>query len=148
MSLEGTSQPQYFLIEPSRQANSIIIETIDQKTSVPTQKNVKPTLHSLGRFLGKSLNFRELKTFTIGRNQRRSRHFPFLKPTHSVIPYVLGLRATNLQKWTLLSPFCIRITCSASFAFCLSLVFYLLYLPRYCNQRRNKFPPPPRQNRR
>ncbi len=39
MSLEGASQPQRFLIEPSRQANSVIIETIDQKTSVHTQKS-------------------------------------------------------------------------------------------------------------
>ncbi len=39
------------------------------------------------RFLGKSLNFREFKTFTIGGNHSRSRYFPFLKPTHSVILY-------------------------------------------------------------
>jgi hypothetical protein len=37
MSLEGTSQPQCFLIEPSRQANSVIIKTINQKTSVLTK---------------------------------------------------------------------------------------------------------------
>ncbi len=39
MSLEGASQPHCFLIEPSRQANSAIIKTIDQKTSVRTQKS-------------------------------------------------------------------------------------------------------------
>ncbi len=39
MSLEGASQPQCFLIEPSRQANSVIIKTIDQKTSIRTQKS-------------------------------------------------------------------------------------------------------------
>ncbi len=39
MSLEGARQPQCFLIEPSRQANSVIIEIIDQKTSVGTQKS-------------------------------------------------------------------------------------------------------------
>jgi hypothetical protein len=39
------------------------------------------------QFLGKSLNFRELKTFAIGGNHSRSRYFPFLKPTHGVIPY-------------------------------------------------------------
>jgi hypothetical protein len=39
MSLEGASQPQCFLIEPSRQANSVIIKTINQKTSVRMQKS-------------------------------------------------------------------------------------------------------------
>jgi hypothetical protein len=39
MSLEGASQPQCFLIKPSRQANSVIIKTIDQKTNVRTQKS-------------------------------------------------------------------------------------------------------------
>jgi hypothetical protein len=48
-------------------------QTIDQKTSVRTQKIFKPTLHSLGRFLGKSLNFREFKTFT---NRREPQPFP------------------------------------------------------------------------
>ena len=56
----------------------------DQRTHA---KNPQPTLHSLGRFLGKSLNFREFKTISNGWNHCRSRHFPFLKPTHSVIPY-------------------------------------------------------------
>jgi hypothetical protein len=39
MSLEGAHQPQCFLIEPSQQANSVIIETIEQKTSVRKQKS-------------------------------------------------------------------------------------------------------------
>ncbi len=39
MSLEGTHQPQCFLIEPSRQANSVIVKTIDQKTSVRMHKS-------------------------------------------------------------------------------------------------------------
>ena len=38
MSMKGTRRPHCFLIKPSRQANSVIIETIDQKTSVCTQK--------------------------------------------------------------------------------------------------------------
>ncbi len=38
-------------------------------------------------FLGKSLNLREFKTTSNGGNHSRSRHFPFLKPTNSVIPY-------------------------------------------------------------
>jgi hypothetical protein len=50
-------------------------------------KNLQPTLHSLGQFLGKSLNFREFKTISNGGNHSRSRHFPLLKPTHSVILY-------------------------------------------------------------
>ncbi len=84
---KGAHQPPCFLIKPSRQANSVIIKTTNQKTCIHTQKSSKPTLHSLGRFLGKSLNFREFKTFTISGNHSRSRHFPFLKTTHSVIPY-------------------------------------------------------------
>jgi hypothetical protein len=56
MSLESVSQLQCFLIEPSQQANSFIIETIDQKTSVRTQKssnspgkcyNYKPISYSI-----------------------------------------------------------------------------------------------------
>jgi hypothetical protein len=50
MSLEGASQPQSFLIEPSQQANSVIIETIDQKTSVRTQKSSNPPSTPLGDF--------------------------------------------------------------------------------------------------
>jgi hypothetical protein len=40
MSLEGARQPQCFLIKPSRQANSVIIKTSNQKTSVRTQKSL------------------------------------------------------------------------------------------------------------
>ncbi len=39
MSLEGAHQPQCLLIEPSWQANSVIIKTINQKTRVHTQKS-------------------------------------------------------------------------------------------------------------
>ena len=39
------------------------------------------------QFLGKSLNLREFKTTSNGGNHSRSRHFPFLKPTNSVILY-------------------------------------------------------------
>ncbi len=49
--------------------------TIAQKTSIHTHKIFKPTLHSLGQFLGKSLNVREFKTFKIGGNHSRSLPF-------------------------------------------------------------------------
>ncbi len=39
------------------------------------------------QFLGKSLNLSEFKTTSNGGNHSRSHHFPFLKPTNSVIPY-------------------------------------------------------------
>ena len=88
----------------------------DQRTHA---KNLQPTLHSLGQFLGKSLNFREFKTISKSGNHCRSRHFPFLKPTHSVIPYQDFVQLVCKKRQSTI-PFCTRITCSAILAVCLS----------------------------
>ncbi len=72
-------------------------------------KNLQPTLHSLRQFLGKSLNFREFKTISNGGNKSRSRHFPFLKPTHSVIPYQDFVQLVCKKQQSII-PFCTRIT--------------------------------------
>ncbi len=73
----------------------VFVQALDKQTSnhrpkdqlTHAKKILQPTLHSLGQFLGKSLNFREFKTISNGGNHCRSCYFPFLKPTHSVIPY-------------------------------------------------------------
>jgi hypothetical protein len=72
-----------------QQANKAII-VASTKRPAYAHKNLQPTLHSLGKFLGKSLNFREFKTRiqNTGGNGTHSRLFnASFKTTHSVIPY-------------------------------------------------------------
>ncbi len=71
-----------------QQANKAII-VASTKRPAYTRKNLQPTLHSLGQFLGESLNFREFKTrIQVGGNGTHSRLFnPSFEPTHSIIPY-------------------------------------------------------------
>ena len=63
----------------SQQANSVVIKP-STKRSATHAKIFKPTLHSLGWFLGKSLNVKEFKTCKIGGNHSHSPpFFPFLR---------------------------------------------------------------------
>ncbi len=108
----------------------------DQRTHA---KNLQPTLHSLGRFLGKSLNLREFKTISSGGNHCRSRHFPFLKPTHSVIPYQDFVQLVCKKRQSTI-PFCTRITVVLVQPFaCLLCLLFALSTLGSCNQRRNEF---------
>ncbi len=70
-----------------QQANSTILVNLEQKISVHTLKFFNPPSTPQGDFQAKSLNLREFKTTSNGGNHSHSHHFPFLKPTNSVIPY-------------------------------------------------------------
>jgi hypothetical protein len=69
-----------------QQANKAII-VASTKRPAYARKNLQPTLHSLGQFLGKSLNFREFKTQIQAGTEPIPTFYPSLKSTNSVIPY-------------------------------------------------------------
>jgi hypothetical protein len=65
-----------FLFQPST-SKTPLSSNHQPKDQCAQAKNLQPTLHSLGQFFGKSLNFREFKTISNGKNPAIS---PFVNP--------------------------------------------------------------------
>ncbi len=70
------------------QANKAIIVALTKRPAY-AHKNLQPTLPSLGKFLGESLNFRKFDMNTGGDGTHSLLFHPSLKPTHRVIPSVV-----------------------------------------------------------
>ncbi len=121
-----------------QQANKAII-IASTKGPAYAHKNLQPTLHSLGQFLGKRLNFREFKTqIQAGTEPIPAFSIPFLNPL--IAQFHTRTSSKQFAKTnTTTIPFCIRVTRSLQFSFCLFFVFYLHYLHQVLQSRRNKF---------
>ncbi len=120
-----------------QQANKAIIVASTKRLAY-TCKNLQHTLHSLGRFLGKSLNFREFET----RIQAGTEPIPtFSIPLLNSLIALFHTRTLSKQfaKTNTTISFCIRITRNLQFSLCLFFVFYLHYLHQVLKSRRNEF---------